>query len=124
MLALVLDGQISPEVARQVSAKRPHITLTSLHLWEAGKLLHTEDAVILETLAGAGLTLVTYDQKTIPPVLWDFAVAERQHGGIVFIDEKTIAQNDIGGLVNALIRLWDTYSEADWTNRVLHLRRP
>ena len=27
---------------------------------------------------------------------------QREHGGVVFVDEKTISLNDIGGLVSAL----------------------
>lgn len=123
MLSLILDEQIPLEVARQVLAKHPQIALTSLHHWESGKLLHAEDAIILQTLADAGITLVTFDQKTIPPVLWDFALAERPHAGVVFVDEKTIAQNDIGGLVRGLTQLWEKECDSDWTNRVVYLRR-
>ena len=35
-----------------------------------------------------GLTLVTYDRRTIPPLLKTWAEEERTHGGVVFVDEK------------------------------------
>jgi hypothetical protein len=44
------------------------------------------------------LTLVTYDRRTIPPWLKAWAEEGRRHGGVVFVDEKTIPPADIGGL--------------------------
>ena len=51
------------------------------------------------------LTLVTYDRRTIPPLLKTWAGAGRQHGGVIFVDEKTISPADIGALVLALSNL-------------------
>ena len=45
-----------------------------------------------------GLTLVTYDRRTIPPLLKTWADESRTHGR-VFVDEKAISPADIGGLV-------------------------
>ena len=47
----------------------------------------------------------------------------RKHGGVVFVDEKTISLTDIGGLVWALTRLLKETGKWDWTNRVSCLRR-
>src|SRR5579862_6951274 len=71
-----------------------------------------------------GLTLVTYDQRTIPPLLkiWT-EEEERTHGGVVFVDEKTISPADIGGLIWALSRLARKTRKSDWTNRIYCLRR-
>ncbi|HWR17730.1 MAG TPA: hypothetical protein VN577_23070 [Terriglobales bacterium] len=51
------------------------------------------------------MTFVTYDRGTIPPLLKVWAEEERSHGGVLFVDEKTISPTDIGGLVRALISL-------------------
>jgi hypothetical protein len=45
------------------------------------------------------------------------------HGGVVFVDEKTISTADIGGLVWALTRLARETGDWDWTNRIYFLRR-
>jgi hypothetical protein len=70
-----------------------------------------------------GLTLVTYDRRTIPPLLKTWAEEERTHGGVVFVDEKTISPADIGGLVWALTRLARETGNWDWTNRIYFQRR-
>jgi hypothetical protein len=45
--------------------------------------------------------LLPNDRRTIPPLLKTWAEEERTHGGVVFVDEKTISPADIGGLVSA-----------------------
>lgn len=81
--------------ARQIVSKRPDISITTLHIWDSGRLLHTEDPVILSSHAKVGLTLATYDRKTIPPVLGNFVFEGKFHAEEVFVDEKTIAQNAV-----------------------------
>jgi hypothetical protein len=76
----------------------------------------------LREAATQGLTLVTYDRRTIPLLLKPWAEEGRQHGG-VFVDEKTISPADIGGLVWALTRLARETGNWDWTNRIYFLRR-
>ena len=73
--------------------------------WENGKFRGQDDSTCLQEAANQGLTLVTYDRRTTPPLLKAWAEEERSHGGVVFIDEKTISQSDIGGLVWALNKL-------------------
>jgi len=68
------------------------------------------------------LTLVTYDRRTIPPLLKLWAEEGRSHGGVIFVDEKTISPADIGGLVRALISLAREVGEVDWTDQVYFLR--
>jgi hypothetical protein len=53
--------------------------------------------------------------------LW--AEEERSHGGVIFVDEKTISPADIGGLVRALIALAGEAEDMDWTDQVYFLRR-
>jgi hypothetical protein len=63
------------------------------------------------------------DRRTIPRPLKTWAEEERTHGGVVFVDEKTISPADIGGLVWALTRLAREKGNWDWTNRIYFLRR-
>jgi hypothetical protein len=44
------------------------------------------------------------------------------HAGVVFIDEKTISQANIGGLVRALHDLVGSTADWDWTDRVIFVR--
>ena len=82
-----------------------------------------EDAVCLREAALQGLSFVTYDRRTIPPVLKAWAEEERSHGGVIFVDEKILSQADIGGLVWALARVAKEAGNWEWANRVFFLRR-
>jgi hypothetical protein len=79
--------------------------------------------VVLREAHKQRLTLVTFDLKTIPPLLRLWAEQGIDHGGVILVDERTFAQNDIGGLITALCVLSKAEAESVWTNRVVYLRR-
>ena len=91
--------------------------------WESGRLLGQDDSACLLEAAAHDLTLVTYDRRTIPPLLKSWAEEGRRHGGVIFVDEKTISPADIGGLVRALAGLAKVTEGWNWTDRVLFLQR-
>jgi hypothetical protein len=122
MLKLLLDEHISPEVASGVQRRSRSLVIHSMVEWESGTFLGKEDSVCLLEAAKQGLTLVTYDRRTIPPLLKLWAEEGRFHGGVIFVDEKTISPAEIGGLVRALISLANETGEIDWTNQVYFLR--
>jgi len=122
MLKLLLDEHIFPDVANGVQRRNRSLVIHSMVQWENGNFLGKEDAVCLLQAAKQRLTLVTYDRKTIPPLLKLWAEEERSHGGVTFVDEKTISPADTRGLVRALISLADEAGEFDWTNQVYFLR--
>jgi len=57
-----------------------------------------------------------------PPFIKFWAEEDRSHGGVIFVDDKTISPVNIGGLVRALSALAAETSEIDWANRVYFLR--
>jgi hypothetical protein len=122
MLKLLLDEHISPEVANGVRRRNRSLVVHSMVQWESGNFLGKEDSVCLLEAAKQRLTLVTNDRRTIPPWLKLWAEEERSHGGVIFVDERTISPADIGGLVRSLISLADEAGEIDWTNQVYLLR--
>jgi hypothetical protein len=77
----------------------------------------------LQEAALQRLTLVTYDRRTIPLLLKIWAEEDQIHGGVIFVDEKTISPSDTGGLVRALMNLSKATANWDWSNRVYFLRR-
>jgi hypothetical protein len=123
VLKFLLDEHISPDVADGLRRRNRTIIVRYMVEWENGDFLGQEDSACLQEAATQGLTLVTYDRRTIPPLLKAWAEEERMHGGAVFVDEKTISLTDIGGLVWALTRLLKETGEWDRTNRVSFLRR-
>ena len=123
MLKLLLDEHISSDVAHGLRRHRQGLEVHWMLEWNDGRLLGQADASILCEAAAQGLTLVTYDRKTIPPVLKDWAEEGRSHGGVIFVDEKSIYPANIGGLIRTLRRLWENTKDWDWTNRVVYVRR-
>jgi hypothetical protein len=123
VLKFLLDEHISPDVADALRRRNRTIIVRYMVEWENGNFLGQEDSACLQEAATQGLTLVTYDRRTIPPLLKVWGEEERKHCGVVFVDEKTISLADIGGLVWALTRLLKEAEKWDWTNRVFFLRR-
>ena len=87
------------------------------------KFLGQEDSTCLQEASPQRLTLVTYDRRTIPPLLKNWAEEGRQHAGVIFVDEKTISPADIGALVQSLRVLMKEARNWDWTDRICFLRR-
>jgi hypothetical protein len=123
MLKLLLDEHISPGVARSIQRRDRNIAVVAMADWEQGSFLGQEDSACLQEAALQKLTLVTYDRRTIPTLLKDWAEEERHHAGVIFIDEKTISPSDIGGLVQSLGALLKEARDWDWTDRIYFLRR-
>jgi hypothetical protein len=123
MLRLLLDEHISPQVARGLRRSSRGVAIFALADWESGNFLGQDDGACLREAATQGLTLVTYDRRTIPPLLKTRTETGRQHGGVIFVDEKTISPADIGGLVRALRELIHETKAWKWTDRVCFLRR-
>ena len=123
MLKLLLDEQISPRVASGLRRRGHTPAVRTLAEWEGGSFLGQDDAACLRQAAALSWTLVTYDRRTIPPLLKSWAEAGLTHGGVIFVDEKTILPSGIGGLVHALGALAKQAGALDWTDRVCYLRR-
>lgn len=122
MLKLLLDEHISPEVASGLRRRNRALWVQGLVEWENADFLGQTDEACLQQAARQELTLVTYDRRTIPPLLKTWAEAGQCHGGVIFVDQKTISPANIGGLVGALSTLFRKAGEWDWTNRVLFLQ--
>jgi len=114
---------ISPAVAEGLRRRRRGFVVHAMVEWEEGEFLQTDDSVFLQAAAAQNLTLATYDRRTIPPLLKTWAEAARNHGGVIFVDEKTISPANIGGLVLALDALAQEAGAWDWTNRVCFLQK-
>jgi hypothetical protein len=122
MLSLLLDENISPIIGEEINKKRPEIEIISLFSWQEGRFLGLGDDLILIAASETNLTLVTYDLKTIPPLLVEWGESGRIHGGIIFIDDQSIPSNNFGILIKSLIWLWDIYHNDNWQNRLVFLQ--
>ena len=123
MLKLLLDEHISPDVADGLRRRNPSLVVHSMVEWEDGNFLGREDSACLLEAAAQKLTLVTYDRRTIPFLLKTWSEEGRNHGGVIFVDEKTVSPANIGGLVRALSHIQKETGRWEWTDRVLFLGR-
>lgn len=122
MIELLTDEQISPAAAKHASAKCQGISIVAMKSWEGGHFLGAPDGLVLAEAHKQKLTLVTFDLRTIPPLIRLWAEQGIDHGGVVLVDERTLPQSDIGGLITALCAVWRSQGDMDWTNRVVYLR--
>jgi hypothetical protein len=123
MLKFLLDEQISSRVAEGLRQRNERVVVHCLTEWQDGRFLGLGDDVLLRHASAECLTLVTYDRKTIPPLLKAWAEEGSNHAGVVFVDDKTIPSSDFGGLIRALLKLWDEAARWNWTNRIVVMRR-
>jgi hypothetical protein len=108
-------------IAREARQKCPGISIISIHDWRDGCFLGSQDSVFLPEASKDGFTFVSYDQKTIRPLLKNWAETGVHHAGFVFVDEKTTAPQDFGRLIRSLCQLWRSQRRASWENRIVYL---
>src|ERR1700677_1597597 len=114
MLKFFLDEHISPKVAVGLRRLHPELIVESVVEWKGGVFRGREDADCLEEASKHGFVFVTYDQKTIRPILQVWLEEGRHHGGIVFVDDKTVFASDFGRLIRALARLATECAQWEW----------
>lgn len=123
MVKFLLDEHIAAAAVAAVERYTPRLYVAHLANWKGGRLLGCDDAALLEVAATAGLTLVTYDCRTVPRLLKDWAEQGRQHGGVVLVDYSTLRPSDVGGLAKALAHLAKLAQAWEGGDRVVYLTR-
>jgi hypothetical protein len=117
MLKILTDEQINLKVAAAAKKRCRAISIVSLFDWLDGHFVGASDEELLKEAARRSVTLVSFDLKTISPLLRDWGERGIDHGGVIFVDNKTFAQNDISGISKALASLWELRGRVGWTNR-------
>jgi hypothetical protein len=123
MLKLLLDEHIAPKIAEQLQIRQSALEVQAVATWEGGLHLGDSDIELLDYAQTLRITLVTYDLRTIAPLLKVWAEQERPHGGVIFVNSHTFRPNDFGGLVTTLERYWIGRRDLDWQNRTAFLTR-
>lgn len=123
MLRFLLDEHISPRVAAALKLRQPKLVVFDVHSFNDGALRGLDDETLLNAAFQADLTFVTFDVSTIPEILFNWAEANHDHGGVVFANSKVFRPDRIGELVTALEELWLAEKNLDWSNRVVFLKK-
>jgi hypothetical protein len=122
-LKLLLDEHLWPKLAELVKQTLPNQEIESLHQYAQGRWLNSPDDELLAEAHRGGWVWVTFDVNTIPRLLQEKAVAAEDHSGVIFISNKSYAQNDHAGLTAALIELIGREAKREWTNRIMFLEK-
>lgn len=122
MLSLLLDEQISPQVATAVLALNTEVPIVSLSDWRGGALAGADKVLVLKGAAEEALTLVTYDLKAVAPILVERGISGRSHGGVILVDNLSISPAAFGDLARALLLCWEEQGARDWSDRIVFLK--
>jgi hypothetical protein len=115
----VLDEHIAPDVADILT--KDGVEAVSMQEWHGGQFFSQPDHQILLAAAAENRTLATYDVHSIPVALRHLAEAGADHGGLVFVSDKSVSQDDIAGIARGLLRLSRDYHDIPLRNCVLFL---
>lgn len=91
--------------------------------WKDGDYRNAPDDLILAAAVSEARVLVTYDCRTVPPLLKVLAETGQHHSGVILVDEETLRSYDIGGLVRALQRAISESAGEGWEDQVLFLAK-
>jgi len=116
-MRFLLDAHLSPAVARAL--QRNGFDALTLDHWHNGGYRDASDAVILDAAFTDAQTFITYDLRTIPQLLREWAETGRSHGGVIL---RSVRQADVGGLVRALSVLIQRRVGQAWRDQVVFLR--
>ncbi|MEA2640157.1 MAG: hypothetical protein QOF51_1551 [Chloroflexota bacterium] len=119
-MRLLLDGHLSPTIAQTLAADG--LDAISLRNWLGGIFIDAPDDRILMAALPESRVLVTYDQRTVRPLVEQWADHARHHAGVIVIDEKTIRQDDLGGLIRSLLACAAAAGDQHWGDRLEYLR--
>lgn len=120
-MLLLLDAHIPLAVARAL--RQDGVDAVALRDWKAGSYREAPDEPLLLVALADARTLVTYDRRTIPRLLKEWAETGRHHAGVVFVDERTVRPDAVGVLARALLALAARSGSEDWGDRVVFLQR-
>ena len=116
------DENISPVVAQEIRRTRPDIEIQSLMEWHEGRYVTKGDDIILEEAHAESRTFITYDRISMRSLLNSLYNQNRTHSGVVFIDNRSIQNNDFGKLIGAITNFCDLSFDSDLINSENYLR--
>jgi len=86
---LVFDSHISPAVAEGLILRCRGLQAARLRDWQQRRFLNAPAPELLAAAAHDGWTLVTYDLRTIVPLLRDWAETRQHLAGVILVDDAT-----------------------------------
>jgi len=123
-MKVLLETHIAKATVGAIAKAAPDIEAQHLARWRDGPMRSASDAELLTACHEEGRVLVTFDLRTIPSLLRQWAAEGRNHSGVIFGDDKTLKPSSPAMLAAALATLVAEIGEADTTNVIRFLTRP
>jgi hypothetical protein len=120
---LLLDCHIPKLTIKALRSKAPFLQVEHLADWRSGAFLRASDEEILTACHEEQRTFVTFDLRTIPDLLRQWAAEDRPHSGVIFVDDKTFRPNS-PIFASALATLTSEYRSTGMLNIVRFLGAP
>ncbi|MDO8669861.1 MAG: DUF5615 family PIN-like protein [Dehalococcoidia bacterium] len=123
-MRLLLDEHLPPPLANQLG--RHGIDAAALRDWSFQKkdrFLRRPDHEMLSAALEDGRVVVTCDCRTIPLLLKNWAEQERSHGGVIFVDDRAVSPNDVGGLLRGLLETERRLGSVSWQDPIVFLAK-
>lgn len=112
-MKLLTDEHFPVEVALAVRREMPKLDIQSIHETNLVGLL---DQPLLEALDLQQRTLLTRDVNSIPDFLKERLREGKAHGGVIYVSSG-FRQNDLRGVIRALIAFLRLHGDEDWSCR-------
>lgn len=121
-MRLLLDAHIRKTAVAALQRRLPRLDAVHIADWRGGAFRTAEDAAILAACFEDSRILVTYDLRTVPGLLRQYAAENRSHAGVIFGDRRSVPPNNPNAVARALAVLAGEIGERDMTNAVRFLR--
>lgn len=122
MLRLLLDAHFGSHEVEAIHDRELDLDVMSMRQWEGGAFLDADDLPIMMEAHRQSRRLVTRDLRTITPVLKEWGAEGFHHGGVIFVDNRSFHEGNVGVVMQALLALWRQRGNDDWTDIVHYLR--
>ncbi len=122
-MTLLLDCHIPKATLKALRSKAAFLQVENLAAWRAGAFLRASDEDILSACYEEQRTFITFDLRTIPDLLRQWAAEDRPHSGVIFVDDKTFPANS-PAFTSALATLASEYRSTGVLNIVRFLHAP
>lgn len=123
-MKLLLDEHLPKSVAATLGRARAGADARHIAEWENGRWLGEEDPILLEGLWHDRRILVSYDRATLPGYLAERISEQKDHAGVIFVDQERFPASRIGEMARALAKLLTAYpTQSGWINRIVTLTR-
>ncbi len=88
----------------------------------SGRHRASKDPILLETLRGYGLVLVTFDRRTMVMHAGQLTRSGGGHAGVILF-RRSVSQMDYGKQSRLVVELWKEAGDWDWPDRIEYLPR-